>query len=86
LSSYGRSAGIGTTSAARQRSYAVAHDEVALPIVASFVDQFHEGAGRIGGVDDDLDGEVAIVSMKRSFRKMPDLPPRASENARSNNV
>ena len=52
---------------------AVAHDAVALPIVARLVDQLHEGAGRVGGVDDDLDGEVAVVNMKRSFRKLPDL-------------
>jgi hypothetical protein len=78
----GRFADTETTSAARHRSArsrggdAVAHDAVALPIVARLVDQLHKGAGRISDVDDDLDGEVAVVSMKRSLRELPDLQPR----------
>src|SRR6266851_3966329 len=31
-----------------KKAYPVVHDEVALPIVARLVDQFHEGAARIG--------------------------------------
>src|SRR5260370_37257412 len=52
-----------------EQAYAAAHDEVPVPTGARLVDQFHEAAGRIGRVDDDLDGEVAVVNMKRSFSK-----------------